>query len=70
MSATHKVRRQAPRHRPCPHKEGVVHGRPCRGEVRKYPDGVGWNDRRQQFQTQKGGRAQFNRAMVYRRRKI
>jgi hypothetical protein len=29
-----------------------------------------WNDRRQQFQTQKGGRAQFNRAMVYRRRKI
>lgn len=55
MSATHKVRRQAPRHR---------------GEVRKYPDGMSWNDRRQQFQTQKGGRAQFNRAMVTRRRKI
>ena len=62
MSATHKVRRQAPRHRPC--------GRQCRGEVRKYPDGMSWNDRRQQVQTQKGGRAQFNRAMVYRRRKI
>ena len=62
MSATHKVRRQAPRHRPCV--------RQCRGEVQKYPDGMSWNDRRQQFQTQKGGRAQFNRAMVYRRRKI
>jgi hypothetical protein len=31
---------------------------------------MSWNDRRQQFQTQKGGRAQFNRAMVTRRRKI
>ncbi len=58
MSATHKVRRQAHRHRP------------HRGEARKYPDGMSWNDRRQQFQTQKGGRAQFNRAMVTRRRKI
>ena len=62
MSATHKVRRQDLRRRPC--------GRQCRGELRKYPDGMSWNDRRQQFQTQKGGRAQFNRAMVTRRRKI
>lgn len=41
-----------------------------RGETRNIPGTMTWNDRRQQFQTQKGGRAQFNRAMVYRRRKI
>ena len=41
-----------------------------RGEARNLPGALTWNDRRQQFQTQKGGRAQFNRAMVYRRRKI
>jgi hypothetical protein len=41
-----------------------------RGEARSHPGAMTWNDRRQQFQTQKGGRAQFNRAMTYRRRKI
>ena len=44
--------------------------KPCQREVHTRPGALTWNDRRQQFQTQKGGRAQFNRAMVYRRRKI
>ncbi len=54
---------------PVKHKNRPRAGRE-RGEVRRYPVAMTWNDRRQQFQTQKGGRAQFNRAMVYRRRKI
>ncbi len=41
-----------------------------RGEARNLPGALTWNDRRQQFQTQKGGRTVFNRAMVSRRRKI
>lgn len=44
--------------------------KPCRGGVHTRPGALTWNDRRRQFQTQKGGRPVFNRAMVYRRRKI
>lgn len=41
-----------------------------RGRSGIHPGGVSWNDRRRQFQTQKGGRAVFNRSMTMRRRKV
>jgi hypothetical protein len=41
-----------------------------RGQSGAHPGEVSWNDRRRQFQTQKGGRAVFNRSMVTKRRKV
>ena len=41
-----------------------------RGRAGVRPGAVSWNARRRQFQTQKGGRAVFNRAMTMRRRKV
>ena len=41
-----------------------------RGAGGTHPGGVTWRDRRQQFQTQKGGRSVFNRSMISKRRKV
>jgi hypothetical protein len=41
-----------------------------RGAGGARPGAISWNTRRQQFQTQKGGRAVFNRSMVSKRRKV
>ena len=41
-----------------------------RGRPGTHPGGVTWNERRRQFQTQKGGRSAFNRSMISKRRKV
>ena len=41
-----------------------------RGQSGAYPGAVSWSGRRRQFQSQKGGRAIFNRSMISKRRKV
>lgn len=41
-----------------------------RGQSGAPPGATSWNARRRQFQTQKGGRAVFNRSMILKRRKV
>lgn len=40
------------------------------GRYASRPGAVTWNDRRRQFQAQKGGRSVFNRSMISKRRKV